>query len=151
MNETLSSTDRKNNKKNREQKITNSLKTLIKTNKLEDIWRQLHPKLYQYTWKRKNKDDEASRIDYFLTGKELRTMIKSTDIRPALISSTDHQAISLKINMSNDNKGKGFFKINNSILTDKSYKDKIENVIDYFILKSNYTENLSQLWDLFKN
>lgn len=35
------------------------------------MWRQLHPKLYQYTWTRKSIDDEAaSGTVYFLTGQE---------------------------------------------------------------------------------
>ena len=64
---------------------------------LLDIWRELNPNKTQFTWKRKHKINESTRIDYFLISPELRTQIESADIRPVIISHTDHQAISLKI------------------------------------------------------
>ena len=33
-------------------KPVNSLKKLIKSHKLSDIWRELNPNITQYTWKR---------------------------------------------------------------------------------------------------
>ena len=150
MNETLNIKDRKSNRKN-QQKIknkTNGLKTLIKKLKVIDIWRAINPNKTQYTWKRKN-NEVASRIDYFLVSQDLRPRVLSTDIRPATIQYPDHLAISLKINHCQGNKGKGYFKLNNSILNDESYKIKINTLIDKYEKLRN-KKSLAIMWDLFK-
>ena len=59
----------------------------------------------------------------------------SSDIRPAMISSTDHQAISLKIRQRTENRGRGFFKINNSILDNNEYKNLINKIIKKLYMK----------------
>ncbi|VDI15401.1 blast:LINE-1 retrotransposable element ORF2 protein [Mytilus galloprovincialis] len=150
MNETLNIKDRKSNRKD-QQKIknkTNGLKTLIKKLKVIDIWRAINPNKTQYTWKRKN-NEVASRIDYFLVSQDVRPRVLSTDIRPATIQYTDHLAISLKINHCQGNKGKGYFKLNNSILNDESYKIKINTLIDKYEKLRN-KKSLAIVWDLFK-
>ena len=112
MNESLTVLDRKSKvKRNAKKNKNNSLKILIKTLKLVDIWRVLYPQKEQYTWRRKNNQNSASRIDFFLINHDLRPKIISSDIRPAMIKYTDHQAISLKINLSQEEKGKGYFKL----------------------------------------
>ena len=54
--------------------------------------------------------------------------ISSCHIRPTLIDSTDYLAISLKIKILN-NRGKGYWKMNNSLLHDTIYKQIIETLI----------------------
>jgi exonuclease III len=44
-----------------------SLKTLIKTNNLADIWRKCNQDKQQFTWRRKDKT-QASRIDMIFIG-----------------------------------------------------------------------------------
>ena len=80
---------------------------------------------------------------------DLGPRVLKADIRPAIITHTDHQAISLLINHSSINKGKGYFKLNNSILEDENYKILIINLIRKY--KENIkTKDLAILWDLFK-
>ena len=134
MNDTLTKIDKKNKVSTQKLKQTKpvfSLKSLIKTQKLSDIWREIHGKEIQFTWRRKNNLNEASRIDFFLTCPEIRTKIESTDIRPAIITHTDHQAISITIKGRSDQKGKGYFKINNSILENEEYQNLIKILINY--------------------
>ena len=69
----------------------------------------------QFTWKRQVLN-EASRIDYLLIQKDIETSIASCDIRPAQISKTSHLAVSIKIKNTEETRGPGFLKINNSIL-----------------------------------
>ena len=108
MNDLLSALDTKNNKVHKKlKKPVNGLKQLIKTHKLIDIWRQLNKNKKQFTWKRKNSTNEASRIDFFIISSQVRTLTVSADIRPAQISSTDHLAISLKLDIYSSNRGKG--------------------------------------------
>ena len=115
-----------------------------------DIWRVIHRNNIQFTWRLKNKINEASRIDYFLVCPEIRSHIYSTDIRPALISHTDHQAISLKVKGRSQSKGKGYFKINNSILDNIEYKNIIKGLIMKYKNKTKLTDNIGHQWDLFK-
>lgn len=129
-----------------------SLKNLIKTHKLIDIWRELNPSKKQFTWQRKNNRNEATRIDFFLISPQLRPLILSSDIRPAVISHTDHQAISLKIKERQKNRGRGYFKINNSILKNNAYQNIITNIINKYNEKSkmSLTRDPMILWDLLK-
>lgn len=84
------------------------LQTLIKQNNLIDIWRLLINTKSQFTWRRKN-GFEKSRIDYWLIDENIVPLIKLSDIRPALIQTTDHLAVSVKIT-SPLNRGPGFGK-----------------------------------------
>ena len=104
----------------------------------------------QFTWKRKNNINKASRIDFFLTCPEIRTQIESTDIRPAIITHTDHQAISLMINCRSQQKGKGYFKINNSVLENNEYQNIIKKLIKQYECKVLLTNDVGLQWDLFK-
>ena len=151
MNDILTDTDTKNKQQKRKSKPVYGLKNLIKSFKLLDIWRELNTCKNQYTWKRKSNNNEATRIDYFLIGPELRTQIESADIRPAIISHTDHQAISLKIKGREKHRGKGYFKINNSILNNEEYKKLIKNIITKFSNEAILTNNFRTQWDLFKS
>ena len=48
-----------------------SLKILINSNKLTDIWRDLNENIQQFTWRRKDKS-QASRIDMIFIGMDFR-------------------------------------------------------------------------------
>ena len=64
-NETLKEIDRRSNSSKAKYHTVNSLKTLLKTNDLIDIWRELNSNKRQFTWRRKDKS-QVSRIDYIL-------------------------------------------------------------------------------------
>ena len=64
-NETLKEIDRRSNSSKTKYHTVNSLKTLLKTNDLIDIWRELNSNKRQFTWRRKDKS-QVSRIDYIL-------------------------------------------------------------------------------------
>lgn len=83
----------------------------------------------QFTWKRPSLN-EASRIDYFFIQKSLETCTTSCDIRPAHFSKTSHLSVSLKLKLNHENRGCGFWKINNSILQEQECKDLISQTID---------------------
>ena len=152
MNDALSEIDRKcTNKRNIIKKPVNSLKSLIKSNRLIDIWRNLNPHKVHFTWRRQN-PTQASRIDMFLIKEDFLLNIKSCDIRPIFIKCTDHQAVSLKIqSIAAESKGPGYWKLNNSILEDSEYKIQIEKLINkYTNLIDEEASNLSLLWDSLK-
>jgi exonuclease III len=73
-NETLKEIDRRSNSSKTKYQTVNSLKTLLKTNDLIDIWRELNSNKRQFTWRRKDKS-QASRIDYILVNKNFKSRI----------------------------------------------------------------------------
>ena len=66
-----------------------NLKSMLKTHKLIDIWRQENKAKTQFTLNRKDKF-EATRIDYFLVSTEILMNFYSRDIRPIVLKFTDH-------------------------------------------------------------
>ena len=73
-NETLKEIDRRSNSSKTKYQTVNSLKTLLKTNDLIDIWRELNSNKRQFTWRRKDKS-QGSRIDYILVNKNFKSRI----------------------------------------------------------------------------
>ena len=81
-----------------------------------------------------------------------RSRIVSADIRPATISYTDHQAISVKINHKAESRGRGYFKLNSKILENEEYKEIIKQLISKY-QKKLVIQNTHPitLWDVFKS
>ena len=147
-NETLKQIDRKGSFSNIHSQSVNSFKTLIKSNKLSDNWRNMNENVQQFTWRRKDKS-QASRIDFILIGEDFKSLVESCKIKPAIIKSTDHQCVFLKFRTGLAEKGNGYWKINNSILEDKDYQKVIINLIDKYLIEKNGID-CRLLWDGLK-
>ena len=93
---------------------------------LVDIFRSHHPCLKRYTWRRKNPIRQA-RLDYFLVTEAMQDIITLSSINPSYRS--DHSNIQLKILRSKFERGRGLWKLNCSLLTQKPYLDLINSVI----------------------
>ena len=130
-------------------KPVTGLKGLIKSCKLIDIWRSRNKNLRQFTWCRKDRS-EATRIDYFLISKEVQKNCKSCDIRPLVQKITDHNAVSLKINTERGNKGRGYWKLNSSVLNNDDYVNEINKLINRYEKESINCDDLGILWDNLK-
>ena len=127
-------------------KPLNSFKKIIQTNKLIDVWRKMYPYKKQFTWRQVSLGI-YSRLDYWLISSSLYKSVCSADIRPAL--KCDHNAVSLKLKVSSLTRGKGFWKMNNSLLTDDTFKLNIKNCIKK--VKLEYSKENPQLrWEICK-
>jgi exonuclease III len=73
-NGTLKEIDRRSNSSKTKYQTVNSLKTLLKTNDLIDVWRKLNSNKRQFTWRRKDKS-QANRIDYILVNTNFKSRI----------------------------------------------------------------------------
>ena len=128
----------------------NSLKSFMKTNKLIDVWRIYNENRQQFTWRRKDKR-QASRIDMILLGKDVLSLVQSCKIKPAVIQYTDHQSVVLTFRSGVSEKGRGYWKINNSVIQEYDYKQLINKVIDkYLIQYHNNKIDIRLLWDAMK-
>ena len=101
-------------------------KKFMKTLDLIDIWRLIHPTKKQFTW-RQLSFGLFSRLDYWLISSSLQCVVQNTDIRPSV--RCDHNAISLKIKVSESTRGRGYWKLNNSLLSDTLYRESIIKLV----------------------
>ena len=102
-----------------------ALVAFMENENLVDAWRILNPDKQTPTW---NRNDQKSRLDYLLISDHLLNSIKCANIEPSTL--TDHCLINLVIKGTNkQSKGRGFWKMNNSLLYDLSYIEGIKNTI----------------------
>ena len=121
---------------------------------LVDVFREFRPHDKKYTWKQWG-SHKYSRIDYFLTSNSLIPYVQNVDILPKCYS--DHSPILLDIDFTRFNRGRGFWKMNNSLLSDIEYVDMVKQTIkrvttEYAIINNdeNYYQNAeSHVLDIF--
>ena len=104
----------------------NRVSTLKEEHNLCDPWRVNNPNTRQYTWFQRN-PIKMSRIDFFLISSDILALTNYTGIKPGYRS--DHSIIQLQLNITKDNRGKGFWKFNTSLLKDIEYITLIKQII----------------------
>ena len=102
---------------------------LKETYNLTDIWRIRNPKAKQYTfWQKQVSGFLQRRLDYFFISNNIHEFILDSDIIPAI--SSDHSPILLSFSKEKqDSKNSGFWKFNNSLLSDNIFKEKLKQHI----------------------
>ena len=116
---------------------------------LIDIWRTMNADKHRYTWRRK-KAEIQGRLDFFLISSDLICDINLADIVPGY--KTDHSMILLKIALHHNRRGRGFWKLNTSLLKEEEYLNLIKTTI--YQTKNEYQSdnsvNPALLWDMIK-
>jgi len=127
---------------------SNLLKMIAELN-LNDVWRTKNSLRSQYTWRRKD-SSQKSRIDYWLINEDILPTVRSCDIRPAMIQTTDHMAISITLTL-NTKRGPGSWKFNNSLLEDITFVNDLNDFIEISSvkLKNSHTDP-RLIWELLK-
>ncbi len=138
-NTTLSDLDRLRQCKD---KSTNIFIKLLKNLSLTDTWRKIHGDKPGYTYGNK------SRIDYILISNAITPLILNTSICK-VPKIPDHKAVTIKLKKECQN-GKGYWKLNTSILEDKLYQNGIQNTIATTITEFTNKVDKRQLWDICK-
>ena len=131
-----------NNKKNRDK-----IKEIIENNDIHDIYRILNPNAKQYTWHSNHKPPIFCRLDYFLVSSNILNSITTCKITTGIRS--DHSLVYFNINVENQPRGPGYFKLNNSIILDEDYQEKIKQSIQE-IADINKDANPNTLWEIIK-
>ena len=104
----------------------NSIKTCMENLGLIDIFRETYPNKKRYSW-RQFGGNKRARLDFFLISATLLPFVEKTDILPGI--SSDHSMPVLDIDFSKFQRGRGFFKFNNSLLSDSEYVKMINEAI----------------------
>ena len=102
--------------------------SLLKAHSFIDAWRFKNPQSYGFTWSNPSMKIQC-RLDYFLVSKHLNHLINESRILPNIYS--DHSAVSLSLSFHETSppRGPGFWKFNNSLLSDNYYVEKLSFLI----------------------
>lgn len=93
---------------------------------LTDPWRNKYPNKKQFTWFQRN-PIKMSRLDFYLVSTDIQALTSKIEIKPGYRS--DHSIIKLQLTISEEARGKGFWKFNTSLLNDNLYMPIIKEII----------------------
>ena len=127
-----------------------TLSTMIEHLGLIDIYRFLHPHGKHFTWRNKGRSGLVqSRLDFFLVSQHLKYQKLNNKHFPGLMS--DHSLINLSFNqISSWNRGRGFWKLNLSLLKDLDYVKRVNEELEKLGEQSKDFKNKSLFWDFVK-
>ena len=106
----------------------NTVINIIDENGYVDVWRVLNDTKKKFTWRRLIPDRKQARLDFFIVTEDMFTLVHDSDIVPGY--RTDHSGIILKIKLQENERGRGYWKFNNSLLKDTNYVTTVKTVID---------------------
>ena len=112
---------------------------LLQDDNFKDPWRIMNEEVRKYTWRRLRPTKKQSRLDFFLVHDRIFQYATNADIIPGY--RTDHSAIILKLTLHESERGKGYWKFNNSLLKDKKYVDEIKLIQE---VKQSYAINMHE-------
>ena len=96
----------------------------ISEHNLIDIFRELNPDLKKFSWKKWG-TTKFARLDYFLISDSLLPYyVEKTEILQSCFS--DHSPILLDIDFAKFQRGRGFWKFNNSLLKDQNFVEIVK-------------------------
>ena len=119
----------------------------MEDNELEDIWRTLHPTISRYTWHSSTKPLIQCRRDFFLVSKDIKSRIMKCEIIPGFFS--DHSGVVTDLDITDASRGKGFWKLNCSLLNE----DKFCSIIRHCIRETQVNNkgcNPHTMWEVIK-
>ena len=114
---------------------------------LVDIYRYLNPDSLTYTWSQKRPTRVFCRLDFFLISQSLVDNVSSSKIIPGF--KTDHSVVTLDLSMDKTPRGRGYWKLNCSHLSDPNFVQKIKQTITE-TANINRGANPNLLWDTIK-
>ena len=108
-------------------KARDVLLRIMEENDFVDIFREREGNLKRYTWGNNGPLVKQARLDYIIISRSLIPQVSDVRIIPGYRS--DHSMVTLKLGRLAHTRGKGFFKINNSLLYCEDYCEEIQKVI----------------------
>ena len=94
-----------------------------------DAWRLFHPEEKEFSWSTKN-PFIARRLDYIFVSENIFDMI--TECSLVSMPFSDHRGCFIHIKESEITRGRGYWKFNNSLLSDPKYVNEINNLIEHY-------------------
>lgn len=149
-------TDRKN-KTTAADKSTNILIEILNKFNLNDTWKKIQGLKPGFTWCNSS-NKPVSRIDYIFLSQIMLAKVHKIRVQQVPgthsdgIRLSDHKAIKLSVTVNENERGKGYWKLNTSLLNDKKYKMIINDLIHKYNVKiaNLNTINVHDLWEQLK-
>ena len=98
------------------EKVCELMQTLYLTN----VWRDRNPDVKRYSWRNKH---SASRIDNTLISQGLDSMVTNCTYLQGIL--TDHSAMYICVKFNTNERGSGYWKMNQKLLENAAFKDEI--------------------------
>ncbi|KAK6171674.1 hypothetical protein SNE40_018116 [Patella caerulea] len=123
--------------------VIDLLINITKIIEISDVFRNKFPDKILYTWS--NTRGSASRIDRAYISNNLLTSVTHLNHHPN--TKSDHKILSLKINLDSYRWGRGFWKFNNSVLTNNNYKSAITKFWEFWQKEKTNFRHSNEWWD----
>jgi exonuclease III len=123
------------------------LLTYMEETELIDIWRSQHEEERIFTHHISKPEFIFTRLDFFMVSFGLASLVEKSSIKSKFQS--DHSPVSITILFDSNKRGKGFWKLNCSLLQDPDYVTLIKNTITE-TMDINKASNSMLLWDTIK-
>ena len=123
------------------------LVTMMEEFDLVDVFRAKNPNKKSYTYESKALK-LYSRLDFFLLPQHLIHLVEQ--IETLVSNAPDHRAVKLKFKCSNNRRGPGLWKFNNSLLDDEEYVNLIRGSYSSISEKYAGQEDKRLKWELVK-
>ena len=115
----------------------------METHSLIDPWRELNPDSKRFTYHHQGSNPKKlSRLDFFLISQSLFPYVTKTGIQAGIQS--DHSFITLQIDFNRFIKGRGYWKLNNSLLRVLAYRDIVKRSINHITLQYAVNNDISE-------
>lgn len=118
---------------------------------LLDIWRNRNRNLRAYTWTGRNTRDHSiirTRIDKFLVNRTLSPLVIKSSIDP--YAHSDHDIISLSLDVTQQERGQGFWHFNNTLLHDPIFTEEVTAFWSNWLIEKQHYANPLIWWDKAK-
>ena len=97
---------------------------------LVDVWRIQNEEKKEYSWIKAGNTSKASRIDFALVSRGLDQKCKAVEYKSGI--KTDHRALYIAVDLQPSERGKGFWKMNASLLQDINYIQLINSKLQEY-------------------
>ena len=127
-------------------KVDSSVKRLRETVnafQLKDIWRHHNPEKKEFTFY--SNVGTGSRLDRFYVTRNLTSNVIQSEINN--FAHSDHNKITMKIDLSEIERGPGIWKINNAYLKDPEYVEQITHIWHQHRFDKNKSDNINGWWE----
>ena len=128
----------------RHTKALETINTFCESLDLFDAWRVLNPDLFRFTWRRRRPEIHC-RLDFFLVNQSAFCNTVEADIMPGYKS--DHSLVTLKLSLHSNARGRGFWKLNTSLLNKTEFINQIKLTIQQ--TKDEFVDP-KLLWEMIK-
>ena len=122
------------------------IKTMMEKG-LSDVWRNEHPNLFGYTWRSYSTPYIFCRLDFVIVCEGQLGPSYKNRINPGYRS--DHAMVETNFRICTEKRGRGFWKLNCSLLNHKEYIELIEKCIVETVENNPNTED-GLLWETMK-